>query len=428
MLVNSLRTLALIDSGAGRSCLSLKFAERLKVKIKPFTNAHSMRLSAADGHPLICVGTVDLTLTIQGLKIPQTFSVVKGLSYNLLLGVDFMHHTHAFVDFGNKTLSVCDDLVVEHLVSNKTPTNVIKTTSKLTIPALSEAIIPVISSTARDGSFLLEPLPLLYHKNVSLARAVVSISDQKTQCRIMNPTNASVLLPKHTALATVSPMPNHNVFEYEKSTTESTIPLVDYYTQLQTLKNLGIEVDATHYTQSQKENLITLLYNNRDLFTSDICKLPGTDLVSHHIDTGSATPIRQRPYRHSPEARKELDRQIDRLLEADIIEESDSPWGSPVVLVKKKNNTHRLCVDMRKVNSVTKPIFFPLPLLEEVLQTVAENNPSTYSVLDLTSGFWQIKLDESSKPKTAFVTHRGNYQFKDYRLVSRALPQRTKVS
>ena len=59
--------------------------------------------------------------------------------------------------------------------------------------------------------------------------------------------------------------------------------------------------------------------------------------------------------------KKELDKQMDRLIKADMIEESDSPWGSPVVLVKKKNNTHRLCVDMRKVNSVTKPTFFPLP-------------------------------------------------------------------
>ena len=82
--------------------------------------------------------------------------------------------------------------------------------------------------------------------------------------------------------------------------------------------------------------------------------------------------------RHSPKVRKEIDRQVSRLLKSDIIEESDSEWASPVVLVRKKNNTHRLCVDMRKVNSVTKPIFFPIPLLEDVFQTVAENNPSVF--------------------------------------------------
>jgi len=67
---------------------------------------------------------------------------------------------------------------------------------------------------------------------------------------------------------------------------------------------------------------------------------------------------------------------------------------------------------MRKVNSVRKPIFFSLPLLEDVFQTVAENNPSVFSVCDFTSGFYQIFMDESSKPKTSFITHRGSYQFK----------------
>jgi len=293
-----------------------------------------------------------------------------------------MNNTHTFIDFGNKTLSVCDDLVVEHLLRSKTPTNVIKTTPSLLIAPLSEAIIPVTSNTTCDGSFLIEPLPFLHNKHVSLAHGVVSVNKKKTQCRIPNPSNASVVLPKHTALVTISLIQNHDVIGYEKSTTEPTIPLVSYDTQLQAQNDLGIEVDANHYNQSQKEKRVTVLYNNRDFFTDDICNLSGNDLVT---------------YRHSPEARKELDKQTERLLDADIIEESDSPWGSPVVLVKKKNNTHPLCVDMRKVNFVTKPIFFPLPLLEDVFQTVAENNPSTFSVLDLTSGFWQIKL-ESSKP------------------------------
>ena len=229
---------------------------------------------------------------------------------------------------------------------------------------------------------------------------------------MLNPTNAPALLTKNTALATLCPIADDSVFSYDKKQTETKSPSVDHDCQLKTLTDLGLTIDASDYTKAQKEKLISLLYNNRDLFTSNIFQLPGTDFVKHHIDTGNATPIRQRSYRHRPEARKELDRQVDRLLEADIIEESDSPWGRPVVLVKKRNNTHRLCVDMRKVNSVTKPIFFPLFLLEDVFQTVAENNPTTFSVFDLTSGFWQIKLDDSSKPKTAFVTHRGNYQFK----------------
>ena len=179
------------------------------------------------------------------------------------------------------------------------------------------------SNTACGGSFLTEPLPFLHNKHVSLAHAVVSVNKKKTQCRISNQNNDSVLLPKHTALATISPIQNHDGSGYEKFTTEPTIPLVSYDTQLQTLNDLGIEVDANHYNQSQKEKLVTVLYNNRDLFTDDICNLPGTDLGTHTIDRAETHPIRQR---HSPEARKELDKQIERLLDADIIEESEVQW------------------------------------------------------------------------------------------------------
>ena len=147
------------------------------------------------------------------------------------------------------------------------------------------------SSTVRDGSFLLEPLPLLHHKHVSLAHAVVLVNNKQTQCRILNPTNASAILPKRTPLATILPIPQHNVFEYEKSSSKPAVPKVDYGTQLKTLKDLGIEVDTTNYTRLQKEKLVTLLYNNHDLFTEDICNLPGTDPVKHTINTGNAPPI-----------------------------------------------------------------------------------------------------------------------------------------
>jgi len=177
------------------------------------------------------------------------------------------------------------------------------------------------------------------------------------------------------------------VFKYTKPKTISAKQTVDYVSQLKVLTDLGIDVDGSDYTPSQREKLVSLLYSNRDIFAADLRDLLGTNLVKHTIDTGLAQPIRQRQYRHSIDARKEIDRQVQYLLDSDIIEESDSLWGSPVVLVKKRNNKHRLCVDLRKVNSVTKPIYFPLPLLEDVFQTVAENNPSTFSSMILQVGF-----------------------------------------
>ena len=118
----------------------------------------------------------------------------------------------------SRHLYVCMHLVAEHLVPSKTPTDIIKT-------MWSFSVAPVRShhscDTARDGSFLIEPLPFFYSKHVSLAHAIVSVNKKKTQCR--------------------------------------TIMLVSYATQLQALNELGIEVDTNHYNQSQKKKLVTLL-------------------------------------------------------------------------------------------------------------------------------------------------------------------------
>jgi len=385
----------------------------MRLRISPLRKNDPKRLSAADGHALVCVGIIGLTLTIQGLKIPQTFPflVVKDLNFKMILGLDFLNATRTNIDFNHNTLSVCDDLVIEPLLPSKKPNNVLRVANNCTIPPLSEAVIAMTCGIYPKGQFLLTSLPTVSQKHISLAHAIVNINKNKTQCRILNPTNAPITLHKRATLATVTPISNNQIFNYDKSKTTHTTPTVDFHTQLKTLADLGIETVMTDYTQSQKEQLVDLLYNNRDLFTSDICKLPGTDLIKHTIDTGTATPIRQRPYRHSPEARKEIDRQVDKMLESGIIEESTSPWASPVVFVKKKSGGHRLCVDMRKLSALTKPIFFPLPLLEDVFQLVAENNASVYSTIDLSYGYYQLFSEDSSKPKTCFVTHRGSYQY-----------------
>ena len=358
------------------------------------------------------VGKVDLTLDFRGLKIPQTFTVIKNLNYKMILGLDFMHGTQAYVNFSDNTLSICDDLIIEHMLPHKQPVNAIRPTSTTVIAPSSEAVIPVTSIQSHDGQYLATPLPYLSKKRIGMAHAVVSLNHGHTHCRVLNPTDNPVTLTKRTALATLTPISNTNIYNYEKSQTSHSTPTVDIETQLKIITDKGLHIDAAEYTKEEREKLISLLYNNRDLFTSELSELPGTDLVEHHIDVGNASPIRQRPYRQTADAKKEVDKQIKRLLDSNIIEESDSPWSSPIVLIKKKNNTYRLCVYMRRVNAVTKPVFYPLPLLEDVFQTVAENNPTTYSCLDMTSGYYQLSMAKSSRPVTGFSTHSGHYQFR----------------
>lgn len=139
-------------------------------------------------------------------------------------------------------------------------------------------------------------------------------------------------------------------------------------------------------------------------------RLGCTPLVTHVIDTGDALPIKQRGYQVSPAVQERMGKQLNRMLDLGVIERSYSPWSSPVVLVKKKDGGDRLCVDSRKLNSVTVRDSYPLPRVAEILDRLGQTN--FLSKIDLKDAFWQIPLSDNSKPKTAFsVPGHGLFQF-----------------
>ena len=92
-----------------------------------------------------------------------------------------------------------------------------------------------------------------------------------------------------------------------------------------------------------------------------------------------------------------------------VIEPSSSPWISPVVLVKKKDGTTRFCVDYRKLNEVTKKDSYPLPRIDDIMDTLSGS--SWFSTLDLKSGYWQVEIDKNDREKTAFSIGSGLWQF-----------------
>lgn len=136
-----------------------------------------------------------------------------------------------------------------------------------------------------------------------------------------------------------------------------------------------------------------------------------THLITHHLDTGDAQPIRQRYYRMSPEKQKILVEQVDEMLMLDVIEPCESAWSSPVLLVTKKNGQPRFCLDSRKLNSVTRKDAYNLPYVSEILDNLRDAR--YLSSIDLSKAFWQIPIAVEDRDKTAFyVPGRGTFRFK----------------
>lgn len=137
-----------------------------------------------------------------------------------------------------------------------------------------------------------------------------------------------------------------------------------------------------------------------------------THLLSHRIDTGGAAPIKQRYYVLSPQKLAELNKQLDEMLQLDVVEPSSSAWNNPITMAPKADGTLRFCLDSRKLNAVSKHDAYPLPYITQILDQLG--NAKFLSSIDLKAAFWQIPLDSrDSMEKTAFtVPARGLYHFK----------------
>ena len=93
-----------------------------------------------------------------------------------------------------------------------------------------------------------------------------------------------------------------------------------------------------------------------------------------------------------------------------MIERSRSLWSFPIVVVDKKDGGHRFCVDFRALNNITKPLAYPLPLIDDILALLGK--ATCFFTLDLRSGYWQVALDQADREKAAFVCHSGLFQFR----------------
>ena len=155
---------------------------------------------------------------------------------------------------------------------------------------------------------------------------------------------------------------------------------------------------------------IPVVRNFPDVFPSELPGLPPDREIEFSIDlTPGTAPISKSLYRMSPAELKELKRQIKELEEKQFIRPSMSPWGAPVLFVKKKDGSWRLCVDYRELNKVTIKNRYPLPRIDDLFDQLQGSR--VFSKIDLQSGYHQLKIKDGDIPKTAFRTRYGHYEY-----------------
>lgn len=160
-------------------------------------------------------------------------------------------------------------------------------------------------------------------------------------------------------------------------------------------------------TPNEKEQLQQFL--EKELREFENIRGP-TSKVEHHIRLKEETPIKQRYRPRNPAMQAIINKEVDEMMEQGVIEPSHSPWSSPIVIVKKKDGKHRVCIDFRRINDVTHKDAYPLPQITATLDKLREAR--YLSTLDLKSGYWQVPLAQESRPITAFtIPGKGLYQF-----------------
>ena len=172
--------------------------------------------------------------------------------------------------------------------------------------------------------------------------------------------------------------------------------------QLEKLYELTKLAEGTStWTPEQQQKAKDVIKEYSFLFAMGTLDLGKTNLVKHKIELTDYTPIKDRYRRIPPHQYEEVRKHLKEMLDVGAIRRSNSLWASPVVLVRKKDGSLRFCIDLRKLNARTIKDAYSLPRIEDALESL--NGACIFTSLDLKSGYWQVELDESSIPLTAFT-------------------------
>ena len=396
--INGKNKLCIVDTGASISLVSKDQWQPLKLDDTPLSPSDIVA-EAANNSPIGILGKATLNVQFdENHKSSHDFYVANEMVSEIILGLDWLVTNQVNIDTAEMVLKFPDGATKPLCLFDSTivdPLGVVLE-EDVVVPAKHEVFQTARVRNPTLNESILEPNANLSEKGVLVARVMVQPKEQRVPIQIINPGVSPIKLYKGMAVGQLQQIDDElrdPTFNDSKCST----PFVED----------KVRFELEHLPDRERERMEDLLNRHQEVFAKDSSELGLTTLVEHKIETGDAVPVKQLPRRLPNSLRTVVEDQVEEMLENNIIRPSNSPWSSPIVLVRKKDGTWRFCIDFRKLNDVTVKDAFPLPQVADLMDNLAGHQ--YFSALDLASGYWQVPMDESSQEKTAFVIPGGGH-------------------
>ena len=305
----------------------------------------------------------------------------------------------------------CQTIATELATKEEGILGVIKTkNSPVTVPAQSVLAIECTTRKLPEGyTALAEPLETTLPSGLIVIPTFSRVSNGKILVEVQNDTKQDIILQNKVRIAKLCAseemQPNYDIklAHSDDGSTQAIVTTSEtYLPREQSWGNLPFKLDIDHSRIPSDENskLSNLFHAFTDVFSHHDEDLGYTNMVEHRIQTTDDLPIKQPDRRVPPMQVPEVKKILNSWLKQGIIEESTSPYASQMVLVRKKTGEIRICVDYRNLNNKTVKDAYPLPRMEECIESL--KGAKYFCSLDLAQGYLQVKLKEEDREKTAF--------------------------
>ena len=363
--------------------------------------------SAANGGPMCVVGRWQTVCQLDSLALVAELLVADVPTFDILLGFDFLSKYGAVVDVGNQCCHLLGRKFPLVSASNEIAPQIVTVHTDAVVPPRSEFVISGAVAGLPEGctTGMVEPLaPLFKHRSVFVARVVCNVNRGVVPVRVINVTEDPLILKQGMRIGTLDT--NITVMDSIDDSKEDVSKICSWSGD-SLVREFGL--DEKGLSPAELQSVLDLLNKHAAVFSTSDTDLGRTHLTMHQIDTGAAKPVKMGPRRVPLHLQQEVSDHIKQMQANGIIRPSCSPLAAPIVPVRRKGGALRFCVDYRKLNEVTVKDAYPLPRIDDALDSLA--NATVFSTLDLASGYWQVEVDPKDRPKTAFATRQGLFEF-----------------